>query len=258
MPELTNILTKKSTKKEKNSWYEEWFDSDYYHILYRERDEEEAKLFLNNLLHKLLVTPNQKILDLACGRGRHANYLAAINYDVTGLDLSPASIDYAIKQAPPNASFDMHDMREPFGTAIYDVILNLFTSFGYFDSEVENNMVMQHISTALKPKGLVVIEYMNPHYVLKNLIESESKIVNNICFEITKEIKNGFVFKHIQFTHHGKNHIFTERVMMITKQQFEVYFAANKLSLKHIYGDYKLNVYEDGISPRMILVAEKI
>lgn len=258
MKETIDYKKKESLAPAKTiSWFEDWFDSDYYHILYKERDEEEAKLFLNNLLQKLLITPTHHILDLACGRGRHANYLAALGYPVTGLDLSPASIDYARQQAAPNASFGIHDMRQPFGNAIYDVILNLFTSFGYFDNEAENIKVMQHISNALSPNGLVVIEYLNPIFIAEHLIESEIKTINSIAFKITKEIKEDFVYKHIHFTHNGKTHSFTERVMLITQQQFEQYFMATGLHLQKVYGDYELKPYNENTSPRMILVAKK-
>lgn len=250
-------MIQKTTTAQKQPWFEEWFDSDYYHILYRERDEEEAKLFLNNLLQKLLVTPQHCILDLACGRGRHANYLAALGYTVTGLDLSPMSIDYARQQALPNAQFHIHDMRQPFGVAKYDVVLNLFTSFGYFENEAENMQVMRHISNAVKTNGIVVIEYMNPVYVAKHLVASETKTVNDISFNITKEIKEGFVYKHIHFTHHGAAHSFTERVMMVSKEQFQEYFNLNGLSLAHIYGDFELHDYVAARSPRMILIATK-
>ena len=257
METVTTTASTKITDLEKSSWFEEWFDSDYYHILYQERDEEEAKLFLNNLLQKLLVTPKHNILDLACGRGRHANYLAALGYPVTGLDLSPASIDFAKLQAPPNASFAVQDMRLPFGNAMYDVILNLFTSFGYFDNEAENLQVMHHIASALKPGGTAVIEYFNPNHVKKHLIPAEVKIVNNISFVIEKEIKNGFVYKQIQFLHKCQQHSFTERVMLLYKHQFEKYFAACGLYIQNIYGDYALNPYQQDVSPRMILVVKK-
>lgn len=250
-------MIQETTIAQKPNWFEEWFDSDYYHILYRERDEEEAKLLLNNLLQKLLANPQHSILDLACGRGRHANYLAALGYTVTGLDLSPMSINYARQQAPPNAQFHIHDMRQPFGMAKYDVVLNLFTSFGYFENEAENIQVMRHISNSLKTNGIVVIEYMNPLYVSKHLVASEIKTLNGINFNITKEIKAGFVYKHIHFTHHGVAHSFTERVMLVTKEQFEGYFNLTGLGLVHVFGDFELHDYVATTSPRMILVATK-
>jgi len=245
------------TSTEKKAWFEEWFDSDYYHILYKERDEEEAKLFLNNLQKMTDWQPGQTILDLACGRGRHAHYLAALGLQVTGLDLSASSIAFAKNSLQHAVEFKVHDMRQPFGVRQYDYILNLFTSFGYFDTEEENIMVLQHIANALKKDGLAVIEYMNPHYVLQHLKEKESKQVNEIVFKMSKEVAGNFLYKHIRFTHGNKEHLFTERVMLIYQQQFEKYFAKTGLAVQHLYGDYNLLPYQAATSPRMILVVKR-
>ena len=242
---------------EKKAWFEEWFDSDYYHILYKERDEEEAKLFLNNLQKITGWQTGQTILDLACGRGRHAHYLATFGLQVTGLDLSASSIAYAKKSLQLPIEFKVHDMRHSFGVLQYDYILNLFTSFGYFDNEEENLLVMQHITNALKQHGIAVIEYMNPHYVVQHLKDRETKQVDDIVFEMSKEVAGNFLYKHIRFTHNNQEHLFTERVMLIYLQQFEKYFAKVGLALQHIYGDYNLMSYEAATSPRMILVVKK-
>jgi SAM-dependent methyltransferase len=239
------------------SWFEEWFDNDYYHILYKERDEEEARSFLNKLNDHLAFKPGHAILDLACGRGRHANYLASLDLRVTGLDLSASSIAYARQTAAHPVHFGVHDMRRPFGNSQYDFILNLFTSFGYFEDEDENRLVMQHIARALKPGGTVVIEYMNPHYIQQHLKPSEKKWVDDILFVIEKEIRENFVYKHIRFTHNHRLHSFTEKVMLISLQQFEHYFRQCGLVPEHVFGDYQLNTFHKETSPRMVLAAKK-
>jgi cyclopropane fatty-acyl-phospholipid synthase-like methyltransferase len=242
---------------ENHSWFKQWFDNDYYHILYKERDEEEAKLFLNKLHHYLQFKPEHTILDLACGRGRHANYLAALGLQVTGLDLSASSITYARQTATHPVTFGVHDMRQSFGSSEYSIILNLFTSFGYFDNEKENRQVLQHMTNALEPGGTVVIEYMNPHYIQQHLKPSEKKWIDDILFVIEKEIKENFVYKHIQFTHNDQLHCFTERVMLISLKQFEQYFQQCGLVLEQVFGDYHLNTFHKETSPRMILIAKK-
>jgi len=242
---------------ESKSWFEEWFDSDYYHILYKERDEEEAKLFLNNLKKITGWQPGQTILDLACGRGRHAHYLASSGLLVTGLDLSVSSIAYAKKSSQNSVAFKVHDMRQPFGVQQFDYILNLFTSFGYFDNEEENILVLQHIANALKNDGIAVIEYMNPHYVIEHLKEKETKQVEDIVFEMSKEVTGNFLYKHIRFIADKQEHLFTERVMLIYLQQFQKYFEVVGLKLQHLYGNYNLSPYEAANSPRMILVMKK-
>ena len=243
-----------TTEKE---WFETWFDSDYYHILYKKRDEQEAQLFLNNLQKSLCWQPGQAVLDLACGRGRHSHYLATLGLKVTGIDLSASSITFAKNSLRDPVDFKVHDMRQPFGMQKYDYILNLFTSFGYFDNVDENVLVMRHIANALTKDAVAVIEYMNPHYVVQHLKEKETKQIDNIVFEMSKQIKGNFLYKHIRFTHNNHEHLFTERVMLIYQQQFENYFTKVGLRLQHTYGDYNLSPYETATSPRMILVVKK-
>lgn len=242
---------------EKKEWFEAWFDSNYYHILYKKRDEQEAKLFLNNLQKMTDWQPSQTILDLACGRGRHAHYLATLGLQVTGIDLSASSIEFAQNSLRHPVEFKVHDMRQPFGAQQYDYILNLFTSFGYFDNEDENLLVMRHIANALKKDGVAVIDYMNPHYVVQHLKEKETKSVDGIVFEMSKQIIGNFLYKHIQFMHNKREHLFTERIMLINQHQFETYFTSVGLKLQNVYGDYNLTPYETAASPRMILVIKK-
>src|SRR5687768_1289478 len=110
-------------------WFESWFDSPWYPILYSHRDHAEAEAFVENLLKTLAPAPGARFLDLACGRGRHARFIHRRGFDVTGLDLSTASIADARLFEEPGLRFAVQDMRHPFpGT--YDYILNLFTSFG--------------------------------------------------------------------------------------------------------------------------------
>ena len=111
------------------NWFESWFDTEYYHILYKERNDEEAQLLMDNLTHYLNLPEDAKILDLACGKGRHAIYLNSLGFDVTGADLSENSIKEASEFANEKLHFKVHDMRETCNEK-YDAIFNLFTSFG--------------------------------------------------------------------------------------------------------------------------------
>ena len=98
------------------AWYQTWFDTPYYHILYQDRDIAEATLFLQNLLAYLKLEYHQSILDVACGKGRHALYLASQGFQVTGIDLSPNSISFAQEEAKSKnleVEFYVHDMRTP-------------------------------------------------------------------------------------------------------------------------------------------------
>ena len=115
------------------TWYSDWFDSPYYHLLYRHRDEQEARLLIDSLLRYLKPQPCAAVLDLACGKGRHALYMNRQGLAVAGIDLSPASIAYARQLENKLLSFFVHDMRQVFRANAFDYVFNLFTSFGYFD-----------------------------------------------------------------------------------------------------------------------------
>ncbi len=81
----------------KKEWFASWFDSPFYHILYKNRDDEEAQQFISNLIQHIHLKKNAKVMDLACGKGRHARMLHQEGLRVLGVDLSPNSISAAKK-----------------------------------------------------------------------------------------------------------------------------------------------------------------
>ena len=154
----------------KEQWFETWFNSHYYHILYQHRDDAEAKRFISNLLQYLRPQNDSKILDLACGKGRHARFIAEKGFDVTGTDLAPESIAFAKQSEHEHLHFQVSDMREQFAENEFDYVFNFFTSFGYFENKNDNYRAMESIATALRPKGFLVIDFMNARRVMLNLI----------------------------------------------------------------------------------------
>jgi 2-polyprenyl-3-methyl-5-hydroxy-6-metoxy-1,4-benzoquinol methylase len=112
-----------------NNWFTEWFNTPYYHILYANRNDNDAQVFMKNLVRFLNIPKQASILDLPCGKGRHAIFLNSLGYTVTGADLSKNSIDFAKQFENDTLQFYQKDMREPF-TKTYNYIFNLFTSFG--------------------------------------------------------------------------------------------------------------------------------
>jgi len=163
-----------NTNSNSNDWFESWFDTEYYHILYKERNDEEAQLLMDNLTQYLNLPEEARILDLACGKGRHAIYLNSLGYDVTGIDLSENSITEASAYANEKLHFKVHDMRETCDEK-YDAIFNLFTSFGYFDEDDDNLKTLKAIHNSLTETGFAVIDFMNADYVIDNLVPEEIK-----------------------------------------------------------------------------------
>ena len=239
--------------KERKKWYADWFNTKYYHQLYKNRDDSDAKKFMDNLTQHLSIQPEETIMDLACGKGRHSRYLNSLGYKVTGTDLSENSINFAKKYENDRLHFEVHDMTKPFPKQFH-FIFNLFTSFGYFDKEEDNLITVKAIKSNLKENGIGVIDFMNVDYVIENLVPTEVKIVDNIEFHIKRYVNNGFIFKEIHFKDKGENFSYIERVKAITLQDFKNYFEAAGLTLLEIFGDYNLNKFILSTSTRLILI----
>ncbi len=241
----------------KQEWFGQWFNSPYYHILYQDRDEREAKAFIDTLINYLKFSPSDKILDLPCGKGRHSIYLNQRGYQVTGLDLSRENIKYARQYENETLEFKEWDMRIPFRRGRYDYVLNLFTSFGYFDSEKENCEVIGSIASSLKVGGKLLLDFLNPYVVINNLVNSEVKQIQGIDFHISRSYQDGFIYKQIQFSDKGENYSFEEKVKAVRRTEFLDYFKQANLEVVEVFGDYDLNPYQAEQSDRLIFLAEK-
>jgi SAM-dependent methyltransferase len=238
-------------------WFKNWFDSPYYHLLYSNRDAIEAQKFIDQLLDFLQPSANARMLDLACGRGRHAIYLAKKGFQVTGIDLSPQSIAFAKQEERENLDFYIADMRKTFRINYYDYVFNFFTSFGYFFKEKDHLKSIQSISKGLKPNGYVVIDFFNSHYVIDHLVTSQIKEVEGTTFNITKRIDQQFIRKNITFDNNGTLESITERVRLFKLEDFQRMFSQSGLHILNTFGDYKLSAFDKINSPRLIIIGQK-
>ncbi len=235
------------------NWFASWFDTPYYHILYKERNDAEAEAFMETLTSYLNISDTCEIMDLACGKGRHSIYLNKIGYNVTGVDLSPQSIAHAKQFENERLKFAVHDMSQPFDRK-FNAIFNLFTSFGYFENDEDNLNTIKAIKGNLKENGVGVIDFMNIDYVIANLVPENSKTVDGITFDLKRYVENGYLIKDISFTAGGKGHNYQERVKVITIDDFNTLFEKAGVSLIDAFGDYKLNPFNRATSQRLVLV----
>jgi SAM-dependent methyltransferase len=242
------------SQKPPTEWFSTWFDSPYYHLLYRDRDAHEAEFFLQNLLKRFSIATDSSILDIACGKGRHSVYLHSKGFRVTGIDLSQSSIEYAKQYETEGLQFVVHDMRQPFQAGAFDYVLNLFTSFGYFDTDRENIDVLKAARTNLKPSGYFVLDFLNTGHTLKHLKRAELKQREHIDFIITREVRNGFLLKSIRFTDHDIDFFFQEKVKTLYKNDFEKYFKESSLEIVQTFGNYALEPFDPIESPRCIFI----
>jgi len=240
----------------KKEWFAEWFDTPYYHILYQNRGEEEAKGFIEALLLKLNLPSCASLLDLACGKGRHSITLNSYGFKVLGVDLSSNSIKKAKLNENPNLSFDVHDMREPVKGRTFDAIFNLFTSFGYFDTHEENEQVCESMAKMLAPGGRLVIDFMNAKKVVSGLVPFEKKRVNDIEFNISREYTGTHIIKTISFSDKSQKYSYQEKVQAITQEQF-MELLRPYFDVDFTFGSFDLEDFSLSESERLILIATR-
>ncbi|WNH12029.1 SAM-dependent methyltransferase [Thalassobellus suaedae] len=239
----------KDTKK----WFTSWFDTPFYHTLYKDRDDTEAHAFMDTLTDYLNIPEGGTILDLACGKGRHALYLNKIGYHVTGVDLSENSIDYAKQFENHSLHFDVHNMCNPYHKK-FDAVFNLFTSFGYFEKDEDNLSTIKAIKEDLNEFGFGVIDFMNSEFVIDNLVPEEIKTVDGIEFHLKRYVENGYIVKDINFTVDGILYNFQERVRAFTLADFEALFEKAGVFLLDVFGDYKLRKFNTKTSDRLVMI----
>tara|TARA_B110000091_G_scaffold134242_1_gene143725 strand:+ start:761 stop:1486 length:726 start_codon:yes stop_codon:yes gene_type:complete len=236
-------------------WFTDWFNTSYYHILYNNRNDSDAQLFMQNITAFLALKKGAHIADLPCGKGRHSIFLNSLGYKVTGGDLSENSILHAKQFENESLNFEVWDMRDPIDHT-YDAIFNLFTSFGYFENDREDIKVLSSIKRGLKKDGVFVFDFLNATKLEATLVKEETKIVENITFNITREIKDGFILKHISFTTENELHSYTERVKYLDLPKMISFLNKVGFQLVEIFGDYNLTTFDKNTSDRLILVAK--
>jgi len=239
------------------SWFVHWFDSPYYHTLYKNRDEKEAQAFIDNLVQHLQITKGSKLIDIACGKGRHATYFNSLGLDVVGVDLSPNSIASATKNANATLQFSVHDMREVYQENSFDVVTNLFTSFGYFEENTDEQKAINAMASNLKSEGVLIIDFMNVKKVIANLVASEQKTIDGITFDISRKIEAGHIIKDIQITDGAIKQHFQEKVKAITLADYSEFITTAGLKIIDIFGNYKLEDFNAITSDRLILICKK-
>jgi ubiquinone/menaquinone biosynthesis C-methylase UbiE len=239
------------------SWFANWFDSPYYHTLYKNRDEREAQVFINNLIDYLQIPKGSKLIDIACGKGRHAKYFNQKGMDVVGVDLSLNSIKTAKKDENKNLQFSLHDMRENYQEDTFDVVTNLFTSFGYFENNKDEQKAINAMASNLKKEGLLIIDFMNAKKVIANLVLNEQKKIDGIQFDIIRQVKDGYVLKDICITDEKEQQQFQEKVKAITLADYSEFISNAGLKIIDIFGNYKLDNFNEKISDRLILICKK-
>lgn len=242
-----------------SAWYQQWFSSPFYHKLYFERDEQEASAFIDKLISRLQPVAGSRMLDVACGKGRHSKFLASHGFDVTGIDISFSSIAAAQEYEKDNLHFFVHDMRLPFWGNYFQYAFNFFTSFGYFKTRREHDNAIRTIAQSLQPDGRFVIDYLNVHYSEQHIVASQLKTIGDSHYEINRWDDDTHFYKKITVSDPSLKEpmSYTEKVAKFSLGDFTDMLSFQGLQVQEVYGDYDFNPYDTHKTPRLIIIAEK-
>ena len=235
-------------------WFEQWFGEDYLHI-YQHRDEQEAEHAIELIASNLAGHEINSVLDLGCGAGRHTKALFERWWTV-GLDLSMALLRVA-RMESPDAPYVRADMRElPFADESFDLVVNLFTSFGYFEEDAEHARVLACVCAATRRGGTFVIDFLNAGQVRRELVPYDERVENGITIEQRRAISidDRFVEKRIRLRERGKEYI--ERVRLLSAADLERMLTAAGFDVSKRFGDYSGVGWSEN-SPRTILFASR-
>ena len=243
-----------------SEWFKDWFNTSEYLSVYQHHNESDAEEHIKLILENVRISSRAKILDMACGAGRHAILLARKNYDVTAVDLSENLLAIA-KQTADNENLSINfvhsDIRKFNPTDTFDLILNLFTSFGYFETDEENFAVLRKAYNLLIYEGYFVLDFFNSEYLAHNLVEYSTEVVDDEEIHLYRKIKNKRVIKKIVITKNGKLNQFEESVRMFTKGELADAITKIGFDIYKTFGDFLGNEFDNVNSPRLIMICKK-
>ena len=245
-------------------WYKTWFSSKYYLELYKHRDDKDAENLINLIQKNINLPLNSKVLDICCGAGRHSLEFAKRGFDVTGFDLSRFLISQAktnsekVKRKNLKVKFFIKDMRNFNFKHTFDLAINLFTSFGYFENDEENFRLFENVILSLKRTGYFIFDYLNGKYIKNHLKISNNSVILGKKVIQKRRIENGFVIKDILISKGKDELFFTERLKLYSMNDFKKVYKKFGLKIIKTFGDYSGNGFDDVNSERIIIIAKKI
>ncbi len=241
-------------------WFEVWFNTAEYLDVYKHRNEAEAKVLVELILRFVNLSSNADVLDLACGAGRHSILLAEKGFNVTAVDLSENLLKVAKKSAEENnvrVKFIKSDIRNFTIDKPFDLVVNLFTSFGYFKEDKENFKLFEIASKYLKPSGYFVLDYFNTTYITRNLVKDSEDHFENCTLVQKRRIENNRVIKDIYVNKNGTKNHYMESVRMYNKNALISAIEMAGLRIKNIFGGFNAEKFDETNSPRIIIVSQK-
>ncbi|MBK7979873.1 MAG: class I SAM-dependent methyltransferase [Ignavibacteriae bacterium] len=243
-----------------NEWFKDWFSSNYYLDVYNHRNENDAAQIVNLILSQISLKENSNILDAACGIGRHAVKFAENKFNVTAFDLSKNLLSIAIQCAYDKnlkINFIVSDLRNFFVDEKFDLVANLFTSFGYFETDDENFKFVKHAFQMLNESGYYVLDFLNKEYLQKNIVPFSKKNIDGKRILESRKIVNGRVNKEILISHKDNEVKFSESVRLYSYNELVRNFSQIGFKIFKSFGDYNGNKFDEKESKRCIIIFQK-
>jgi len=231
------------------NWYETAFQREYLDLYYN-RDDASAKTEAEFAVGALGLPDHSRVIDIACGGGRHARALEALGHDVVGLDLSKDLL-----AAADGITRVRGDMRAlPFAGS-FDAATSFFTSFGYFDEE-GNRAVLRTAAAALRSGGVYLLDFLNAIIVRATLVPEGEETRAGATFRFKRRIENGRVVKDVVIERDGETLAYTESVRLYIHNELVEMLAQSGLDALKAYGDFDGSDFTTD-SPRCIIIARK-
>jgi len=259
----------------KKDWWKNLFDEKYIKTYIDYDSEKLTNKQVSFLIKNLGLKKESRVLDLACGYGRHSIGLASYGYKVTGLDYSNHLLKIARKNALGKGveiEWVQKDMREVRYLNKFDAVINMFTSFGYFEDEKSDLKVIKNVHRALKPKGVFLIDLNNPIYVIKHILEDgkknrknglmTAKFKNKLSNEIVVETENTldpismrWIMKR-SWREKGKIKSYKSSIRLFNIPELTEMLESNRLKVEKIWGNFNGDKFHP-LSSRIIILAKK-
>jgi SAM-dependent methyltransferase len=243
-----------------SEWFEEWFNTEEYLNVYRHRNDADAEKLVDLVLENINLNKNADIIDLACGSGRHSILFAERGYNVTAVDLSENLLNVAratVSDLGLNINFVNGDLRNFCITSKFDLAVNLFTSFGYFETDDENFSLFSNAFSLLKDNGYFVIDYFNSSYLRNHLVPHSEDIINGKIVIQERRIMGNRIIKDILISKNSKRKSFRESVRMYSESELIQAIRNNGFRIHKELGDFDGSKFDLNSSERIIIIAGK-
>lgn len=243
-----------------SEWFKDWFETEEYLNVYQHRNEAEADELVKLILENVILPESANVLDMACGTGRHSILFAKKGLKVTAVDLSKNMLSAAQRKAEIeslNINFIQSDLRYFTHKEKFDLAVNLFTSFGYFENDDENFHILNSAYHLLNESGYFVLDYFNKNYIEENLVALSIEKIGKGEIVQKRKIEGKRVIKEISIKKNGQSKNFSESVRMYDAEELIERLTQIGFAIEKTFGDFQGSKFNKTSSKRIILLARK-